>query len=53
MDKLEQVQGRSMKMNKGLLHLSYIERLRELGLFIMEKAQGDVINLYQYTVWEE
>jgi len=31
-------------MIKGLEHLSYEERLRELGL----KAQGDLTKVYQY-----
>ena len=35
-------------MIKGLEHLSYEERLRELGLFILEKALEDFTAAFHY-----
>ncbi|XP_025904335.1 serine/threonine-protein kinase SBK2-like [Nothoprocta perdicaria] len=50
MELLEQVQQRVTKMNQALQHLSYEERLREIGLLSLEKAEGDLTSVRNYMM---
>jgi len=47
---LERVQQRAMRMMRGLEHLSYEERLRDLGLYSLKKRRlrEDLVSAYKH-----
>ncbi len=47
---LERIQRRATEMIRGLKHLSYEDRLKQLGLFSLEKRKlwRDIITAFQY-----
>lgn len=52
MDIQEKVQWRATKMLKRLEQLWYKERLRDLGLFSLEKTQGDLTHVHKSLMKE-
>ena len=47
---MKHIQTKAMKMIRGLQHLSYEERLRELGLLSLEKGRlwGEFTEVFQH-----
>lgn len=53
MDRLEQIQQKATKMIKGLEHLTWQERLRELGSLSLDQRRFRRILSKYISTWQE